>query len=81
MKVKFKDRNPEIENLRLALAMVSINCDYPDIELLLQVQESVKEHGRKFSIDHESHIEWHWDEKWKKYFDEIKKEEVNETSD
>ena len=66
--VLIKDRDPNIENLRLALGMVGITINYQLTELIIKVQNVTREHPENFSISNATVLRKSWSDKWEKYF-------------
>lgn len=67
--VKIKDRDVNIEYLRLALNMAGIGANYIVTDLINKLFEEVKNKKGKFSIKDSVTIECEWERKWKKHFE------------
>lgn len=71
--VEFKDRDAEIDALRMALNMVGVNINYETIDLVLLVQKDLKAKGpEKFSIRCAAQIASSWESCWTKYYKDKK---------
>ncbi len=70
MKVEIKDRNLEIEQLRMVLNMVGIGVDYEHTNLINECFNGLKKKGGSFNIKDAVEIESNWAKKWDDYFTE-----------
>lgn len=68
MNVPIKDRDSEVEKLRLALNMSGVQIEYTTVELVKNIFEEYKELGEDFSIKDSVRIETAWETKWSEYF-------------
>ena len=69
MEVKIKDRNKEIEFLRMACNMAEIGIDYQHADLIIRLQERLKKLKGKFSISDGVEIHHKWKQDWQNYFE------------
>ena len=70
MDVKVKDRKEEIQQLTIVCNMAEININYIHADLILRLQERLKELKGKFAISDSIEIHYKWKEDWRKYFEE-----------
>ena len=70
MDVKVKDRKEEIQQLTIVCNMAEININYIHADLILRLQERLKELKGKFAISDSVEIHYKWKEDWRKYFEE-----------
>jgi len=78
MKVKIKDRDKEVEMLRMALNMAGINVDHVVTDLINDVFRKLVVKGGQFSMRDATDIQVNHEEKWERYF---KKQKESENSD
>lgn len=72
--VKIKDRNEDIEYLRIALVMCEIGVSYTQSDLIIRVIERLSKLKGKFAISDSVEILFKWKSEWLKYFNEQEKE-------
>ena len=70
--VNVKDREPNIEYLRMALAMSEFGVTYEHADLINEVVSAVQAYGGRFSLKEGSEIFVKWKNKWEKYHTEQK---------
>ena len=68
MEVKIKDRKEEVEFLRMACNMAQLGIGYEQTDLILRLQERLKELKGKFSIADGVEIHYKWKEDWQNYY-------------
>jgi len=67
MNVELKDRNTDIENFRMALAMCEVSANYRTCDLILKVLAEVNLRGGGFSLMDAARIHSDWHHEWKNY--------------
>lgn len=77
--VRIKDREKEVEYLRMALHLVGIELQYEHAELVIKTQKELNKLKGKFSIRHAVELKIANQERWDKYYDNINKELEEET--
>lgn len=70
MEVKIKDRYPETEYLRMALAMCEFGVSYEQTDLIQTVTREQKRLGGDFSLKDGAKVFTAWKNKWEKYHSE-----------
>jgi hypothetical protein len=70
MEVKIKDRKEEIEFLRIACNMAEFGIAYQHADLIIRLQERLKELKGNYTISDSVEIHYKWKEDWQKYFEE-----------
>lgn len=70
MKVKTKDRKEEVEFLRMACNMSELGISYQQADLIIRLQERLKELKGKFSVSDAAEIHYKWKQEWQNYFEE-----------
>ena len=70
MDIKVEDRKEEIQQLTIVCNMAEININYIHADLILRLQERLKELKGKFAISDSIEIHYKWKEDWRKYFEE-----------
>jgi hypothetical protein len=79
MNVAVKDRQRDIEYIRIALNCVEIGIDYQRADLINRTLVVLARNKGKFSLENATEIQAKWEKDWADYFDEKKKElETNE---
>jgi hypothetical protein len=68
MKVKYLDRESEVEQLRMALNMCGLGVDYVQADLIASVLPKVQELKGDFTLRDAEEIEYKHEQKWQKYF-------------
>lgn len=68
--VSVKDREKQVEYLRMALSMSEFGVSYEHADLINQVAKRVQSIGGSFSLEDGSKIFVEWKEKWEKYYTE-----------
>lgn len=76
--VDIKDRDPEIEKVRLALTMSGVSIDYQTTGLVLQIIKGFQEKGGEFSIRDSAKITAAHHQKWSEYFENRKGDPYSE---
>jgi hypothetical protein len=74
MDVKVKDRQQEIEFIRIALNSVEIGVNYQHADLINRTLTLLMKKKGKFDIMDAITILHKWKEDWRKYFEEQSKE-------
>jgi len=74
MDVQIKDRDKEVEYLRMSCNMAELGIDYTQADLIIRVQKSLSELGDNFSVKDASKIMVEHREYWKNYFENLEKE-------
>lgn len=67
MEVKIKDRYPETEQLRMALAICEFGVSYEQADLIQTVTREHKKLGGDFDLRDGARIFCAWKNKWEKY--------------
>jgi hypothetical protein len=70
MDVKIKDRKKEIEYFRMACNIAEVGVNYTTSDLILRLQERLKEKNGEFSLDDGVEIFYKWRQDWEKYNEE-----------
>ena len=70
MEVKIKDRKEDVEYLRIACNMAEIGIGYIHVDLILRLQERLRELNGDFSISDSVDIHYKWKQEWDAYFKE-----------
>lgn len=73
MDVKIKDRETEVEYLRMACNLAELGIAYQHADLILRLQERLKKLKGKFSLSDGVEIHHKWKEDWRNYFEEQSK--------
>jgi len=74
MDVKIKDREEEIEYLRMALNMCELPVNYTQVDLIIEVVKETEKLKGNFSIKDGVKIHHGWRNKWDAYFEDLKTE-------
>ncbi len=69
MEVQIKDRQDEIEYLRMALAITEIGVSYEQAELINNVVNKVRLRKGNFNIHDGVKLLYAWKEKWRNYYE------------
>ena len=72
--VDIKDREAEVEYLRMALSMAEFYVNYESTELILQVYSALKVRNEHYNIMDSVDIHHRWREKWTEYWKQKKEE-------
>lgn len=78
MFINYKDREPEVEKMRMALAMCEFVLNYEQTEFILEVIEAVKE-NENFSMNDASEMIFAWQNRWREYAKAQKKIKESES--
>ena len=78
MEVKIKDREKEVEHLRMALAMSEFGVNYQHADLINMVVKETQTLGDKFSLADGARILYKWKSKWEIYEYEQKKKDLED---
>jgi 6-phosphogluconate dehydrogenase len=76
MEVKIKDREREIEWIRMSLCMVEIGIEYIHADLIKRVFDVLNKKKGQYSLKDSAEIHAKWQEDWNKYFKEQQKKEI-----
>lgn len=68
MDVKIKDRQLEVEYLRMACNMAELPLGYIHADLILRLQARLKKLKGKFSMHDSIEIHHQWKQEWDDYF-------------
>ena len=78
MEVKIKDREKEVEYLRMALAMSEFGVNYQHADLINMVVKETQALRDKFSVADGVRILYKWKSKWEIYEYEQKKKDLED---
>ena len=78
MEVKIKDREKEVEYLRMSLAMCEFGVNYQHADLINMVVKETQELGDKFTLADGARILCKWKSKWEIYEYEQKKKDLED---
>ena len=78
MEVKIKDREKEVEHLRMALAMSEFGVNYQHADLINIVVKEIQTLGDKFSLADGARILYKWKSKWEIYEYEQNKKDLED---
>ena len=78
MEVKIKDREKEVEHLRMALAMSEFGVNYQHADLINIVVKETQTLGDKFSLADGARILYKWKSKWEIYEYEQNKKDLED---
>lgn len=67
MDVKIADRKENIEFLRIACNMAELGISYIQADLILRLQERMKEKKGMFSMKDGAEIYYKWRQEWEQY--------------
>jgi hypothetical protein len=73
--VLVKDREREIEFIRIVLCMAEIHVDYQIADLIRRLLKELEIKKGEFTIEDSIKILYKWKEDYRNYFDELKKKE------
>ena len=74
MDVRVKDRKDEIEFIRMALNLAEMGINYCQADLIDRVLKELDKKGGQFNLNDGISIHHKWKEDWRKYFEEQRKE-------
>ena len=77
MNIPIKDRDKDIEFIRLGLCAAFVSISYQDADLVNRIMTAVKKKKGKFNLEDAVTIRHEWDEEYKKKFEVLKEEEIN----
>ena len=68
MSVKIKDRETEVEYLRMACNMAELPITYEQADLVIKLQDGIERFKGDFSISDGVDIHSKWKQQWKDYY-------------
>lgn len=71
--VKIKDRKEQTEFLRIACNMAELGINYIQADLILRLQERLKEREGNYTITDSVNIHSEWMKEWELYFKKASK--------